>query len=140
MKTKKKLTDRELLSAAAKAVGSASLRGGELPVPGFTLKQEKRFAWECYQNFPEASMSLICENFDYDAFRFEFLDQDDGKRYVVREDDAVRGLRLLVHAVSRGELPGLGLPAGYLADTGDMDAWAFDAINQFAIFGEVIYG
>lgn len=108
-------------------------------VPGLTKKQEIALVKEVYENFPEAGVCVKCIRWKYDAFDFVFRD-DEGDKYIVRQADAVRGLRLFVRAVEAGKLPGLNLPAGYLRDTGLWDAWAFDALNQMAIYGEVIYG
>lgn len=101
---------------------------------------KKKFVRECYENFPEASECLSCVGWNYNKFRFTFIDEEDGKKHVVREADALRGLDLFIEAVDAGKLKGLGLTAGWKEDTGMMDAWSFDAINQMAIFGEVIYG
>jgi hypothetical protein len=105
-----------------------------------TPKEEEALLREVYDNFPEASACLRCASWDYDNFRFRFHDPDEDKFHTVTLTDAKRGLRLFITAISRGELKGLGLPAHYLTDTGCWNAWAFDAVNQMAIFGEVIYG
>lgn len=108
-----------------------------------TVAQEKAFVRSAYENFPEASECLSCIRWKYKEFSFTFLDVETEEQHVVLEVDAVRGLRLLVAAVSRGELKGLTLPANYLdpeEGLGEWDAWAFDALNQMAIFGKVIYG
>lgn len=109
------------------------------PVPGLTLAQEEKLVRDCYENFPEAGLCLRCTSWKYDAFSFEFID-DEGKKHLVLLGDAVRGLRIFAGLVAAGRLPGLGLPADYLTDTGTWDAFAFDALAQCAIFGEVIYG
>ena len=108
-------------------------------ITGLTPAQEEALVREVYENFPEAGVCVSCTLWEYDEFRFVFRDEE-GKNHVVRLPDAVRGLRLFAAAVSRDEFPGLGLPANYLRDTGAWDAFAFDALNQMAIFGEVIYG
>lgn len=110
------------------------------PATGLTRAEEEKLVRECFDNFPEAGMCLRCIGWDYKAFDFEFLDTEDGKKYRVRLPDAVRGLRLFVAEVRAGKLAGLGLPAEFLTDTGDWDAFAFDALAQMAVFGEVIYG
>lgn len=104
-----------------------------------TKKQQEKLVRECYENFPESSLSMSCRSWKYEAFDFLFVD-DEGESHRVRLPDAVRGLRLFRKAVESGELPGLDLPAGYLQDTGTWDAVAFDALNQMVIFGEVVYG
>lgn len=109
------------------------------PTTHLTSKQELALVKEIYDNFPEASVCLSCTSWKYDRFEFHFTDED-GKNYVVQKEDAIRGLRLFVAALYRGELRGLGLKPGYLKDTGEWDSFAFDALNQMAIYGEVIYG
>ena len=114
------------------------------PVRGMTRSQEEKFIRDCYDNFPEASQSLVCTGWKYKKFLFVFLDpEEEGKEHVIRLADAIRGFRLFVQAVDSGKLPGLGLPADYLNledGPGIMDASCFDAMVQMAIFGEVIYG
>lgn len=107
-----------------------------------TKEQEVKLVRECYDNFPEAGECLRCVGWDYKKFVFEFMDEEETpvKRHVVRLPDAIRGLRLFIAAVDAGKLRGLSLPAHYLTDTGTWDAFAFDALNQMAVFGEVIYG
>lgn len=107
---------------------------------GMTALEKEKLVREAYDNFPEASMSLVCVGWKYEEFKFTFIDEEENKKHIVRLKDAMKGLDLFMASVSRGELPGLGLPADYLKDTGSWDADAFDALNQMAIFGEVIYG
>ena len=104
-----------------------------------TTKQEDNLLKEAYENFPEASMCLRCLTFNYKRFIFEFQ-EDDGEVHIVTLPKARKGLRLFIEAVDSGKLPGLALPADYLTSTGLWDAWAFDALNQMAIYGEVIFG
>ena len=85
-------------------------------------------------------MSFVCTRWRYVDFIFDFRDDEDGKVHTVRLADALRGLGLFFAAVDAGKLPGLGLKAGYKEDIATWDASAFDALNQMAIFGEVIYG
>lgn len=118
--------------------------------PGLTEKQERQLVRLAYENFPEAACCFAVESWSYGdkpakSFYFVFVD-DEGKRHIVTEDDAVRGLRVFAVLVGAGKLPGLGLPAHYLSPAddfdvlGEWDAFAFDALAQCAMFGEVIYG
>lgn len=115
------------------------------PVPGMTEADEIRFVRSAYENFPEASQCLACTGWKYEKFIFKFTD-DEGDEHTVTLPDAVRGLRLLAAAVARGELKGLGLPANAFSAAddcdvlGEWDGFAFDALNQMAIYGKVIYG
>lgn len=95
---------------------------------------------EIYMNFPEFGCCVPCVGFNYKDFVFKFSDPEDGKIHTVTMAKAKKGLKLLTAALDRGELKGLSLSAGYLADSGDWDCWAVDALNQMAIYGEVIYG
>ena len=116
-------------------------KAASVPPTGLTHKQEVELVREAYENFPEASMCLRCVKWNYKTFEFRFIDDEDGGALkIVNLDCALRGLRLFVAAVRAGKLPGLGLPADFLNDTCDWDASAFDALNQMAVFGDVIYG
>lgn len=107
-----------------------------------TYAQKVALVKECFENFPEASIGscLRCVGWNYKKFKFLFVDEETGAKYTVRLRDAMRGLRLLTRAVNEGELPGLGLPAHFLKDSGTWDADSFDALAQMAVFGKVIYG
>ncbi len=117
----------------------------ELPVVrGFTADQEEKFVRSCYENFPEyAQYAFRCEDWHYKPFIFKFVDTETGKKYTIDLGDALVGFRLFVKAMDENKLPGLGLSAGYLDPEdgpGEIDAYALDAMLQFAILGEVIYG
>lgn len=111
----------------------------EKPTGLLTEKEEVALVREIYDNFPEASLCLSCTRWKYEEFDFRFTDED-GHEHEVNLEKAVQGLRRFIRAVVDGKLPGLGLKAGFLTDTGDWDGFAFDAVNQMAIYGEVIYG
>jgi len=102
-----------------------------------TLKEETDLLFDLYQNYPEASSgcALKCVGYDYAEFKFKFLDEETGKTYIVDEEMARKGLALFIKLVLLNEL-------GYniYHDRGDWDSDVIDAINQCAIFGEVIYG
>ena len=122
------------------------------PPPYLTEEQERQLVRSAYENFPEAALCFRCDAWSYGdkpgkPFRFVFVDvEEGGKRHVITEDDAVRGLRVFARLMSEGRLPGLGLPANYLSPEddfsalGDWDGFAFDALAQCAMFGDVIYG
>jgi hypothetical protein len=107
------------------------------------MTNAEKMVRELYENFPEASTgsALRCVGWKYEAFKFWFIDEEDaGKKYFVGITKAVAGFRKMVKAVQRGELKGLFLPAGFEYESGDWDAPAIDALAQFALFGEAIYG
>lgn len=98
---------------------------------------------ELYQNFPEASAgsALQCVGWKYDAFLFDFLDEETGKRHTVTLAKALKGFRKLVKDVQqRGKLKGCFFPASFAGDPCDWDAIGIDALAQYAVFGEAIYG
>lgn len=107
-----------------------------------TLKEQKKLVREAYENFPEASQgsSLACVEWHYRYFIFKFIDTETGKKYTVTLTTACKGLRLLLEALGKGELPGLGLRLSDITDTATWDAPCFDALAQMACFGEVVYG
>lgn len=113
------------------------------PVRGMTLKQEERYVRDAYDNFPEASMTLRCHGWDYKKFLFDFTDTEQGDEYTITLPMAINGLRLFVEAIDAGKFPGISRGPNWLDPvdgTGDLDADAFDAMAQMAVFGEVIYG
>lgn len=50
------------------------------------------------------------------------------------------GLKILAQKLADGELKGLSLAKGNIADSCHWDAFDADALVQCAIFGDVIYG
>lgn len=138
-------------TSPARKLTDADCTCGAYTTPGLSAEQERELVREAYQNFPEAGECVRCVSWHYgtdkdpERFRFIFSD-DEGKEHVVKLPDAVRGLRLFAQLVNAGKLRGLGLPAHFLSPAddfdvlGEWDAFAFDALAQCAIFGEVIYG
>lgn len=107
------------------------------------MTNAEKMVRELYQNFPEASSgsALRCVGWQYKAFKFYFVDDEEaGKKYEIGITKAVDGFKKLVKAVRRGELPGLGLAADFEVNEDSWDGYAIDALAQFAIFGEAIYG
>jgi hypothetical protein len=108
--------------------------------PGFVRSIIKGFM----DNYPEASMTLKCERWDYDKLQFTFWDSEEGKRYKIGELELVQAFELLF----TDKWP-RGLTTPPLSD--DEEAWDArfwshtdaidaDAFAQLAIFGKVIYG
>lgn len=99
-------------------------------------------AHDIYENYPEySSPSLRCTAWNYGGMTFHFDEDDETgtlKKHVIRKKDIMKGLQMFIQAKLKGELP--GIPMADLFDAGEYDAVAVDAVTQFAIFGEVIYG
>lgn len=104
------------------------------PPPYMTAEQEREFVRLAYENFPEAAQCFGVESFHYGSakdparFRFVFVDyEDNSKRHVVTEADAIRGLRVFAGLVNAGKLKGLGLPANFLSPASSWTATRFGA-------------
>lgn len=96
-----------------------------------------------YQNFPEASSgsALRCVGWKYDAFIFKFIDEETGKTYTVDLKKAVQGFRKLVKDVQQnGKLKGCGFTPDFAVSEDSWDGIGIDALAQYAVFGEAIYG
>lgn len=106
------------------------------------MNNTERMVRSLYENFPEASSgsALQCIGWKYQAFKFNFIDTEDGKKYEITLPKAMKGFRILTKLVEAGELPGLGLTPDFKASEDSWDAYAIDALAQCAVFGEVIYG
>jgi hypothetical protein len=94
-------------------------------------------------NFPEAAQCVSCIGWKYDACKFTFYDDEEGKKYVLDREILRKTFPLLY---SEKWPKGLkAAPTTADADAWDdwlcqSDAWSFDAFVQLAMFGEVIYG
>lgn len=96
-------------------------------------------------NFPEASngCSLRCVGWHYKTLEFEFIDEESGKRYAVKEPELRKAFDLMfTDKWPKGctqPLANVGAEAweDWLCQA---DATDFDAFAQLACLGEVIYG
>lgn len=109
-----------------------------------TEKHATDMVLDCYENFPEASISLDCVSWRYGRgghkFLFKFVDRETGAEHIVTMALAIAGFHVFVNKVLAGELPGLHLGPKWLTDAGAWDGDCFDALLQCAIFHDVIYG
>jgi hypothetical protein len=87
-----------------------------------------------YENLPEASgcSALRCVDWSYTAFKFVFLDEETGKEHRVNKEQAVEGLRKMLHDAAIGKIK--------MYSRDDWDADTTMCAVQYAIFGEEIYG
>jgi hypothetical protein len=98
---------------------------------------------ELYKNFPEASSgsALQCVGWKYDTFVFKFLDEETGAKHIVKLAQALRGFDKLVKDVqTRGKLKGCFFKADFAISPDSWDGIGIDALAQYAVFGEAIYG
>jgi len=102
----------------------------------------EQFLRDTFDNFPEyACYTFRCRSYDYENFKFKFVNvEDEGPAVTVDLAAARKGFAKFKALVEGGKLDGLGLPAGWMSDAGCMDAYATDALLQCCILGEVIYG
>lgn len=101
--------------------------------------EKETFVRELFNNFPEHAQCLVCTGWDYEKFLFDFIDEEDGKKYTVTLPMALEAFDKLCAEIEAGKLK-FDLPADYKTDTCYWDCWPIDALAQMAIFGEVIYG
>ena len=94
-------------------------------------------------NFPEASCTLRCVEWNYDDMKFTFVDDEEDKTYTIEKDK----LMAIFPALFSNKWPkGLTKPP-LSAEWDDWNNWLcqsdvfdFDAFVQLACLGEVIYG
>jgi hypothetical protein len=88
---------------------------------------------------PEYSSSvLVCTHYDYAKCYFVFHDEETGEFHPVNRSALKFGLKKLLVDIMQGKIK-LDLNAELL-DAGNWDSTAVDALVQYAIFDEVIYG
>lgn len=98
------------------------------------------------ENLPEYSVSMPCTRFNYKAMEFTFEEDTEErgpgrvKTHTMNLAKAMKGWEMLLAAVCSGKLPGLHMSPGMFGDPGEYDADMVDALIQFAVLGEVIYG
>lgn len=95
------------------------------------------------ENFPEASMTLVCRKWKYAALNFEFLDTEEGREYIVTEAELTKAFGLMfTDKWPKGctPVPVNNDPEVWEEWLCQCDAIDFDAFVQLAIFNEVIYG
>lgn len=105
-----------------------------------TIDEAKLFK-EVVHNLPEHSISLQCTKYDYKNCRFEFFDSEDGKEYLMNIHNGLLGIQMLIHAILDKKLFFTG--CGTLDEVLDPCCWdanVVDALIQFSLFSEVIYG
>jgi hypothetical protein len=103
--------------------------------------QVEQLIKDIFDNYPEAgeSNSLRCTKWDYTNFVFNFIDvEDNDKPYMITLDMAKRGFEKLISDCLVGKI--FLFDNAHLFDAGEWDACATDALAQYAIFGETIYG
>lgn len=96
-------------------------------------------------NFPEASngCALRCISWKYDALKFTFVDEEDGKKYKIGKEELLKALPLIF----TDKWPKGCTKPPCSEKWEDWDEWLCqadatddDAFAQLACLGEVIYG
>lgn len=108
------------------------------------IKDYSELAKMVCENFPEASISLQCVKWDYEAGEFIFKELDSDKSHVVSEEDIEKALPLFFEGLNdKWYFDYVSVPESEddFNDTAcDLDGLAIDTIMQIAIFGEIVYG
>lgn len=105
-----------------------------------TEQEKEKLIREIFDNFPEAShgWTLECHGWDYKNFSFDFTDTEENKEYTITLEMAKKGFDKLIPDVLHGKIH---LPFGEaIFDAGSWDSECADALAQYSIFGEAIYG
>ncbi len=109
----------------------------------FTQEEKEKIVCELMENYPEASSpSLTCIGWKYKECKFifeEYVDMGDIKRHTVTKDMLVKGFDIMMKEIANGHYHHLPL-TGIVGDLGDWDADDVDALVQFSVFGELVYG
>jgi len=93
--------------------------------------------------YPEAGSGncLKCTDFKYKTCTFKFTDVETDKKYTVERPKLRIALKQMIEDLFKGELPGIGqYVLQDFKEAGNWDAYAADALVQYAIFEKVIYG
>jgi hypothetical protein len=115
---------------------------------------------DLFANYPEAGSgaALQCVDWDYKNFKFTFVDAEDEvdeddpdaeevvsffgtghyRKYVVTKEMAIEGFKKFVEAYYQNRFSFYGLTDPLDADYYDADS--IDAVLQYTLFGELIYG
>ena len=110
-----------------------------------TQTDKDRVIRQMMQDFPEASsQSLICTKYNYKDMVFEFGEDDEKHKELIRHLVNMKSLRKgfdkLLNLALEGQYKNYGFPSGIFGDNPDWDATDVEALAQCAIFGEIIYG
>ena len=116
------------------------------------VKDAETLLYEVLENLPEYAISFKCTgwhygpNTDESSILFTFLDYEDRtdsgnpKIYVLNLEKAIEGLKKLIDAVAEGKIHLCGLDLLDMNDGGNWDADAVDALLQYSLLGELVYG
>jgi len=91
-------------------------------------------------NFPESALCLSCRSWKYEDGVFEFYDPEENKTYIITIAHVKEALPKFIREVDLGHLHFYGITPANIYDACNWDAPISDALVQFTIFGEVIYG
>lgn len=116
-----------------------------------TLEIPDQLFIDMIQNFPEAAQyAFECTDYRYhldnrsvkeqaDFAEVDLTDNETGVKYTLTVQKMREGFAKMLPLVLNGELPGLSLGVALL-DASNWDSYALDALVQFALLGECIYG
>lgn len=106
-----------------------------------TEEEKEKLIREIFDNFPEYSRGgcLICHAWDYENFEFSFTDTEENKEYGVNLEMVKKGFDKLIPDILNGKIY-LSFDNAGIFDAGNWDSECADALVQYSIFGEAIYG
>lgn len=106
-----------------------------------TDAEVEQFIKDVLENLPEASagMALQCVKYNYKDCIYEFVDEEENEmKHTLTMEKAKKGLQLLVNDVVKGKV--FVIDKAYLFDPGEWDAFTVDALVQYSLLGECVYG
>ena len=109
----------------------------------FTPEEKEEMVRGIFDNFPESSYCLPCTLWKYKEFRFKFYEEEESKTHEVLLPQAIEGFDLFWAKLTERHLESktyCGLDPLSALDLCNWDAVGFDAVVQFAIFKDLIYG
>ena len=98
---------------------------------------------EVMQNMPDACLSMACMKWKYDECSYAFEDYEDGKKYDVDLPKLKTAMeKMMKDTFEAKKNQGLDISSSVadFMDPCNWDAGCVDALVQYAIFGEVVYG
>ncbi len=105
----------------------------------FSKEEKERIVSELMENYPEASTpSLTCVGWNYRKCEFifeEYADIGNIKQHTVNMEMLVKGYDIMMKEIAAGHY----LLTGFM-DLGNWDANDVDALVQYSLFGELVYG
>jgi len=98
------------------------------------------FSYEAFLNLPEYSLSLECDQFDYEGMNFTFIDPEDGKEHKLDRNKIEIGMEKFLNQCIEGKHGEYLSDLLNLFDLGYWDATVMDNCIQICLFNEIVFG